>query len=44
MDIKLNDAEPEDSIDRWVADTTCVGGPDSEPVYIPPHWHKVKHL
>lgn len=45
MDIKLDEAEPEDSIDRWVAETIGVGAADSEPVNIPPHWHKVKtHL
>lgn len=41
MDIQLNEAEPEDSIYRYIMDTTCVGGKDSEPVNIPPHWHKV---
>lgn len=38
MDIKVDEAEPEDSINRCVMDTTSTG---EEALYIPPHWHKV---
>ncbi|KAI2638972.1 hypothetical protein GGS26DRAFT_587743 [Hypomontagnella submonticulosa] len=43
MDIKVDEAEPEDSINRCVMDTTSTG---EEALYIPPHWHKdhAEHL
>ncbi|KAI1409704.1 hypothetical protein F5Y13DRAFT_169300 [Hypoxylon sp. FL1857] len=43
MDIKVNEAEPEDSINRYLMDTICTG---EEALNIPPHWHKdhAEHL
>ncbi|KAI0895384.1 hypothetical protein F4806DRAFT_80039 [Annulohypoxylon nitens] len=37
MDIIIDESEPEDSIDRYVMDTTCRG---EEIISIPAHWHK----
>ncbi|KAK2589866.1 hypothetical protein QQS21_012457 [Conoideocrella luteorostrata] len=37
MEIKINESEPEDSIDRWAMDTISTG---KEVVDLPPHWHK----
>lgn len=34
----MDESEPEDSINRFVMDTTCTG---EEALDIPPHWHKV---
>ncbi|KAI0381349.1 hypothetical protein F5Y04DRAFT_255274 [Hypomontagnella monticulosa] len=43
MDIKVDEAEPEDSINRYAMDTTCTG---EEALFIPAHWHKdhAEHL
>lgn len=38
MDITIDENEPEDSISRYVMDTTCIG---EDTVSVPPHWHKV---
>ncbi|KAI1769930.1 hypothetical protein F4818DRAFT_456507 [Hypoxylon cercidicola] len=37
MDITVDEAEPEDSINRYAIDTTSIG---EEALSIPPHWHK----
>ncbi|OTB08949.1 hypothetical protein M426DRAFT_6980 [Hypoxylon sp. CI-4A] len=37
MAIKINEAEPEDSVGRYVMDTTSIG---EEVFYVRPHWHK----
>ncbi|KAI2607144.1 uncharacterized protein GGS25DRAFT_494566 [Hypoxylon fragiforme] len=37
MDITINEAEPEDSINRYAMDTICTG---EEVLDIPAHWHK----
>ena len=41
MTINLDPNEPEDSIDRYVMDTIVEGTEGAEPIYVPPHWHKV---
>ncbi|KAI1384397.1 uncharacterized protein F4822DRAFT_415020 [Hypoxylon trugodes] len=43
MQIKIDEAEPEDSINRYAMDTISIG---EEALYIPPHWHKdhAEHL
>lgn len=38
MDITIDEAEPEDSINRYAMDTRSTG---EEVLDIPPHWHKV---
>lgn len=38
MEIMLDESEPEDSINRYVMDTTCTS---EEALEAPPHWHKV---
>lgn len=38
MNITINEAEPENSVHRYVMDTICTG---DEILSIPPHWHKV---
>ena len=38
MEITVNESEPENSIDRYIIDTTCTG---EEALEIPAHWHKV---
>ena len=38
MEITINEAEPEDSINRYVMDTICTG---EEALEIPAHWHMV---
>lgn len=40
MRILQDETQPEDSIDRWMTEAVCIGGPDSEPFIVPPHWHK----
>ncbi|KAI0873257.1 hypothetical protein GGS24DRAFT_464254 [Hypoxylon argillaceum] len=37
MNITINEAEPENSVHRYVMDTICTG---DEILSIPPHWHK----
>ncbi|KAI1086345.1 hypothetical protein F5B19DRAFT_498453 [Rostrohypoxylon terebratum] len=37
MDISIDESEPEDSISRYVMETTCIG---EDAVSVPPHWHK----
>ncbi|KAK2594391.1 hypothetical protein QQS21_007897 [Conoideocrella luteorostrata] len=37
MEIKMNESEPEDSVNRWAIDTVCTG---EEALEVPPHWHK----
>lgn len=41
MTINIDPSEPEDSIDRYVMDTIVEGTEGAEPIYVPPHWHKV---
>jgi len=38
MVITVDEAQPEDSINRYAMDTHCTG---EEPLEIPPHWHMV---
>ncbi len=38
MEITINEAEPEGSINRYVMDTICTG---EEALEIPAHWHMV---
>lgn len=44
MNINLNPDVPEDSIDKYVMDTIVEGTEGAEPIYVPPHWHKVGFL
>ncbi|KAK7739781.1 hypothetical protein SLS53_005751 [Cytospora paraplurivora] len=40
MRILLDDTKPADSLDRWINEVTCEGGPDSDTLVVPLHWHK----
>ncbi|KUI64254.1 hypothetical protein VM1G_11083 [Cytospora mali] len=40
MRLLLYSSEPEDSPNRWINEIVCDGGPDSDPLFIPLHWHK----
>ncbi|KUI61318.1 Quercetin 2,3-dioxygenase [Cytospora mali] len=40
MRLLLYSSEPETSLKRWTNEIVCDGGPDSDPLWIPLHWHK----
>jgi mannose-6-phosphate isomerase-like protein (cupin superfamily) len=39
LQVKVDDAEAEDSINRYAAEVHCIEGNDVE-FFVPPHWHK----
>lgn len=42
MKIIVDDSQPDDSVDRWMAEATFEG--EGDPLWIPMHWHKVSFL
>lgn len=40
VEVKVDDSEPETSIDRYATEIHCIEGDDIAEFFVPPHWHK----
>lgn len=40
LEVKVDETEPETSIDRYAAEVHCAEGDGISQFYVPPHWHK----